>query len=82
MNWAEFHYWTMFLVATALGFGVYEWFVIATGQPEKTLSYKIREWLGIEPPKPWRFIASFLFAVGIAIFAVWFIAHIVFGFGI
>lgn len=82
MNWAEFHYWAMFLVATALGFGVYEWVVIATGRSERTLSYKIRAWLGIDPPKPYRIIASALFAFGLVVFTVWFIAHIVFGFGI
>lgn len=76
---SDFDFWTWFTLLTLGGFAVWETAAIVTGHRERTFTYKIREWLGIEHPKPWRVPASIAFAAGMVVFCVWFTMHIVFG---
>ncbi len=75
----EFEFWSYFLLAVGSGFTLWEGSAIATGHPERTLTYKIREWLGIYPVKPWRIPASISFIVVILGLTGWFLPHIVLG---
>lgn len=75
----DFDFWTWFTILVPLAFGVWETAAIVGGHREWTFTYKIRTWLGIEHPKPWRIPASIAFAVGMIVFTVWFVPHIVFG---
>jgi hypothetical protein len=76
---SEFDFWTWFTIATFGGFGLWEFAAIAKGRRDWTFTYKIRQWLGIEPVRPWRVPASIAFALAMIVFTGWFIPHIVFG---
>lgn len=74
-----FDFWSLYLIAVTIGFAVWETAAIVTGHRDRTLTYKIRVWLGIETKRPHRLWASIAFTVGLIGFNVWFIPHIIFG---
>lgn len=77
-----FDYWTWFVIAFCGLFGAFafwEYAAIKSGHREWTFTFKIRGWLGIEPPKPWKAVASIIFALVLGIFTIWFIPHITLG---
>ncbi len=76
---SDFDFWTWFVILTGGGFAFWETAAIVGGHREWTFTYRIRTWLGIEHPKPWRVPASIAFAVAMVGFTVWFVPHIVFG---
>lgn len=46
------------------------------GDPQKTLTYRLRAWLGISPRRPVRHAAMPLFIAGILALPIWLIAHL------
>lgn len=56
-------------------FGAAEILLFRAEGEKGTLSAKLRMWLGIDPPMPWRPFGI----VAVAGFCVWFLIHIVFG---
>lgn len=79
---SAFDFWSWFTGALGLlilAFGIWEAGAIVSGHREWTYTVKIRQWLGVEPVRPWRIWASTTFAVALMSFAVWFIPHITLG---
>jgi hypothetical protein len=70
-------YWFGWFVISLLGFAIVEFISIADKTPNNTLSANIRKWLGINPQKDYRRIAVPAFIAAVAVFALWFIPHIV-----
>ena len=58
-------------------FAVLETVALANKRDGDTLSENLRRWLGIHPSRPARRFAVPAFVVGLAIFVVWFVPHIV-----
>lgn len=80
-DWIVENYWAAFLALAAAGFAIWEGVALAARRTDRTLSYKIREWLGIDPQRPHRVAASVVFVLLLVGFVAWFIPHIVFGWG-
>lgn len=74
-----FDYWSWYTAAVGIGFAVWETAAIMLGKRQWTFTYKIRQWLGIDPVRPWRLPASIAFSMAMVGFTVWFIPHIVLG---
>lgn len=75
-----FDFWTYFTIIVFGGFALWESAAIwIKGRREWTFTYKIRQWLGIYPVRPWKAPASIAFALCSIAFGVWFIPHIVLG---
>lgn len=75
-------YWTIItgaLGAVLVAFGIYEYIAIKGMKRENTYTVWIRRMLGIEPPKPFRLMASSIFAFVLFVFTGWFVPHIVLG---
>jgi hypothetical protein len=67
--------WLAWLVATLASFGLIEASALIHRRPDRTLSDRLRAWLGISPRRPW-------IGAGLAVFIgffVWFIPHVVAG---
>lgn len=69
--------WAIWAATTLITFGVIETAALLHHHPDRTLSERLRAWLGIAPHRPWRGagIAAFL------AFFVWFVPHILAGWG-
>ena len=46
------------------------------GDPNNTLTYRLRSWLGISPRRPARHAAVPLFIAGILALPIWLVAHL------
>lgn len=64
--------WLIWLAVTLVSFGIMEGIAIACHKYEWTLSATLRRWLGVDPKRRWRLLASAAF-LG---FFVWFCIHI------
>lgn len=73
--------WAVWLAATVISFGVMEAHALreplTEEKPSGTLSAALRWWLGIQPARPRRAVASLLFAS----FWAWLVLHICWGLG-
>lgn len=76
---SDFDFWTWFTLAALGGFAIWETAAIVTGHRERTYTYKIRTWLGLEQKAPWRKWATGAFVILWTVFSVWFLFHIAFG---
>lgn len=68
--------WQIGLISALLYFVIVEGVAIATHRMDRTLSERLRAWLGIYPVRPWRKLGGLLFAVGLGGGAVVLIWHI------
>jgi hypothetical protein len=82
-NWSTV--WALWLFsigsAAAISFAVIEGTALATHRSDRTLTFRIREWLGIEPYRPGRKWTVITFSAVILGSALWFFLHIVFRWG-
>ncbi len=74
-------YWAAWMVLVAMSFAWLEGSALADHQPDRTLTRRLRAWLGLAPRRPWRHVTALLFLVAVGGFAAWFAAHIVGGWG-
>lgn len=58
-------------------FAVFEAFALAEHRVQRTYTYAIRRWLGIDPPRRGRRVAAALFAAVLVLFPMWFVPHII-----
>jgi len=68
--------WIIGLVAALAYFLLIELTAIFTRRMDRTLSKRLRAWLGIFPVRPWRKLGGLLFAVGLGGGSVVLIWHI------
>lgn len=69
--------WGIWLLVAALTFGGLEaWAILGKQREPKTLTEVLRRWLGVQPKRWWRGIAS----AGLVAGASWLVLHLVFGF--
>lgn len=66
--------WAVWLLVTAISFGVLEWL---SWRDDATLSAVLRRWLGVDPPRPWRRVAVAVFVNALTAFVAWFVPHVV-----
>ena len=59
-NWADV--WLAWLIAALASFLAIELTAVFTHRMDRTLSERLRAWLGIQPIRPWRKLATVLFA--------------------
>lgn len=67
--------WAVWLLFTLGSFGLIEGDALVTNHVDRTLSDRLRAWLGIRPRKWWRFIGATIFIT----FMGWFGPHILLG---
>ncbi len=73
--------WAAWAVLVAASFALIEGRAIGTHHYDRTLSERLRAWLGLGPRRPWRHVAAWLFLTALGAFCTWFAAHIVGGWG-
>lgn len=68
--------WALWVAGTLLSFAFIESAALIHHRPDRTLSDRLRSWLGIVPHRPWRIAGTAVFSG----FLFWFLVHIVFGY--
>lgn len=69
--------WIVWIGLSFVGFWILELPAIHS-DPDRTLSRRLRAWLGIYPKRPIRHTAVPLFVAGILALPVWLITHLLF----
>lgn len=72
--------WACWLGIMVLGtFGLLEGAALKSKKSGDTFSETLRRWLGVNPPRWYRWIGVTAFAVIFGGFSIWFFGHILFG---